>query len=344
MTGLSVFSQTKNSIISVLRTGPHDIVFGLSLLVAAQLAVFYQLGPEFQVIVGIPLLLFLPGYALVLILYPNKDYSGPSLTSVGSGTKIQWRPKSVSATERLALSFGISLALLPILGVLILGFGQPVDGAGIVAIFSVLVAGGLFAGEYRRRKLPTNERFDFPTEEIGVTIDSWASGTQFDRALTLGLVLVVVVSLTGLTYALVVPNNGEAYTSMSLLTQTSGGEFVATDYPSTVQAAGETGIFVRVHNFERQSATYTLVVESQQVDTSAEEAVILDRTEVYRASQTLDQDEMWTVDPAIDSALTGENVRLTYYLYKDGAPEEPTTESAYRTGYVWVTVTDGGQR
>lgn len=49
-----------------------------------------------RIILGLPLVLFLPGYALIAALFPRKD--------------------DLDAIERVALSFGLSIAITPLLG------------------------------------------------------------------------------------------------------------------------------------------------------------------------------------------------------------------------------------
>ena len=49
-----------------------------------------------RIILGLPLVLFLPGYALIATLFPRKD--------------------DLDAIERIALSFGLSIAITPLLG------------------------------------------------------------------------------------------------------------------------------------------------------------------------------------------------------------------------------------
>ncbi|MCD6456429.1 MAG: DUF1616 domain-containing protein [Methanophagales archaeon] len=49
-----------------------------------------------RIILGLPLVLFLPGYSLIAALFPRKD--------------------DLDAIEQIALSFGLSIAITPLLG------------------------------------------------------------------------------------------------------------------------------------------------------------------------------------------------------------------------------------
>jgi uncharacterized membrane protein len=68
-----------------------------------------------RIILGLPLVLFLPGYALIAILFPRKD--------------------DLDGIERVALSFGLSIAITPLLG---LGLNYTPFGIRLVPILIVL--------------------------------------------------------------------------------------------------------------------------------------------------------------------------------------------------------------
>jgi len=72
----------------------------INLLVLLLIAIIIMLpATSFRIVLGIPFLLFLPGYVLMTALYPKKE--GPD------------------AIERVALSFGLSIALVPLIGLIL---------------------------------------------------------------------------------------------------------------------------------------------------------------------------------------------------------------------------------
>ena len=70
----------------------------LIILLSLVLALFIYLVPEFpgRIVLGLPFILFFPGYALIATLFPEK--------------------KSLDLIERIALSFGLSIAIVPLIG------------------------------------------------------------------------------------------------------------------------------------------------------------------------------------------------------------------------------------
>jgi len=78
-----------------------------------------------RIILGLPLVLFLPGYSLIAALFPGKD--------------------DLDAIERIALSFGLSIAITPLLGLALnyTPFGIRLSPVLIVlSVFTVSLAMG----------------------------------------------------------------------------------------------------------------------------------------------------------------------------------------------------------
>ena len=92
-----------------------------------------------RIILGLPLVLFLPGYSLIAALFPRKD--------------------DLDAIERVALSFGLSIAISPLLGLALnyTPFGIRLSPILIVlSVFTISLALGAYA---RRCRLPEEDRF-----------------------------------------------------------------------------------------------------------------------------------------------------------------------------------------
>jgi uncharacterized membrane protein len=98
-----------------------------------------------RIILGLPLVLFLPGYALIAILFPRKD--------------------DLDGIERIAVSFGLSIAISPLLGLALnyTPFGIRLTPILIVlSVFTIALAIGAWV---RRSRIREADRFwvDFGT-------------------------------------------------------------------------------------------------------------------------------------------------------------------------------------
>lgn len=326
-----------NGILRALGELQVDVVVGFVLLVGAATSVLYVDSVVIRALFGIPLLVFLPGYALLLVLFPHTytdtRLSQPSLVSVNRN-----RP-GVTFVERVALSFGLSLALIPLLGVLVLSLFPQAGPATIVGLFSAFVGVGLLVGEYRRQHLTEPERYDLPVKQwYSSVVGSFSNETNTNRVVNGVLAVVVVLSVVGLGAALVAPNYGESYTDLSLVTEGSNGAFVAAGYPQAL-SAGNDEIYASVTNHERATTQYTLVVQLQRVETSAGSAgsaSVVEYEELARVSSSVAPGETWSTNPELNPEMTGTDLRLVYLLYKGDAPEDATVENAYRSTFVWV--------
>ena len=135
-------------IITMLKHFPKDLA--LVILFTLLCAPFVLIPPlneisPIRIIFGLPLVLFLPGYSLIATLFPRKD--------------------DLDGIERIALSFGLSIAVVPLLGLALnyTPFGIRLTPILIVlSVFTISLALGAYV---RRSMIPEGDRFcvDFGT-------------------------------------------------------------------------------------------------------------------------------------------------------------------------------------
>ena len=114
------------------------ILFTLSCIPFVLIPPLNEISP-IRIILGLPLVLFLPGYSLIATLFPRKD--------------------DLDAIERVALSFGLSIAITPLLGLALnyTPFGIRLLPILIVlSIFTISLAIGAYV---RRSMILEEERF-----------------------------------------------------------------------------------------------------------------------------------------------------------------------------------------
>ena len=96
-------------------------------------------GNFLRVIFGIPLLLFFPGYALVSVLWPSK---------------------SLENIERIALSFGLSIVLTAIVG-MVMVYTMGLSLVSIIMSLLVLIILLSVLAFFHRSKIPEDDLFNF---------------------------------------------------------------------------------------------------------------------------------------------------------------------------------------
>lgn len=314
-----------------------DLLVVLVWTLVAVAAVVSGLGPgPLRIVLTLPLVVLLPGYALLAFLFPERP--GSILGTDGeSGT-------AITSIERYALSVVASIAVVPIVafavnytsyqlrlrpllfavagltvGLTLLGYvtrlARPAEhrhGGGGLAWFGS--AAGSFLSTARRdlRNLPALT----PT-----------TGTQ--RLLNILFVVSVLTLAATVGYAAVNPaGNEEPFSEFYLLSQTDDGEFVAEDLPKNYTAGESKPLHVAIGNHEGQSVPYTVVVK-------------LDGKQIDRFSTEVDDGQTKRIKRSVTPTKTGDRLRMSFLLYRGDVPNQPTPENAYRETHLWVSV-DGG--
>jgi uncharacterized membrane protein len=135
-----------------------------------------------RLILGILFVIIFPGHALLSAINPKQ-------TDLG-------------ALERLALSFGVSIAIISFAGLILhytiwgLGFNS------ILISISIFILAAAATGYYRQSRLKENERTSFL---IKLNIPAWGSMTQLNRILSVILGLTLVIAVGSLSYTLAAP-------------------------------------------------------------------------------------------------------------------------------------------
>jgi hypothetical protein len=84
---------------------------------------------------------------------------------------------------------------------------------------------------------------------------------------------------------------------------------------------------------------YTVVVELQRVRTTNASATVLQRDRLRRFQVGLAAGETWTKRHRLVPAMTGDDLRVVYDVFRGAAPAEPVEADPYRSLHFWVNVT-----
>lgn len=279
----------------------EDLMATVALAVLA--LIFALLQPFASLPVRIPLglvaVLFLPGYALIAALFPRKD--------------------DLDGIERAILSLGFSIAVVPMMG---LGLNYTPWGIRLVpvavSVFLFTVA-MVFAAQLRRSALDREERFSIEFRLLFRAIHSKLinnQGSRTDRALTVILAAVMILSVSVLAYVVVTPKQGEKFTEFYIL----GPDGKAYNYPTSVASGQNSTVIAGIVNHEYMPVNYTVQMAIQN-------STFLSRNVRLENNQTWERPISYTL------RHRGNNQRLEFSLYKENNFTAP-----YRDLHLWVDV------
>ncbi len=311
---------------------PTDLlgVAGFTVVAATLLAVGDLESPFVRVAIGFPLLFLAPGYATVSALFPRSSPLEAGETAVVQQTR------DVSDVERAALSFGMSVALIPLLGLAIAATPWGFTQRTVVGAVGCFVLVGVALASVRRLRVPPSDRYQIDVSGRIAAVRAAILETDSSAQTTVNVILALsmVLALTTVGYALAAPQEGERYTSLQLLTEDDSGEFVASGYPSSIEPGESIPLVVALENDENRERSYTVVIQEQRL----EDGEIVERTELQRLEYTLGDGETVRDERNVTPTAEDGTVRISVLLYADGVPETPTNENAYRHAYLWTDV------
>ncbi len=301
-----------------IKEEPWDLLFvGVA---TALLIVTIAAVPDstLRTILGLPFILFFPGYVLISFLFPEEE--------------------PLDKIERIALSFGLSIAITPLIGLLL-------NYVWEISLFPILYAQSMFIITFsfltylRRTTIPKEELF---TIEFEINPPDWQDYDMIDKALVIATIGLLIASGSLAYHIVTTPRTGERFTELGLL----GPEGMADDYPNNLTVDETGNVIVMVRNREHETVNYTLAVGLGDVENNYENMERLDeipedfnlslpRNNTYRYTEiTLDHEEEWSqsVNFSIDETRN-EPYKVSFFLLRDG--------EVYRKTHIWVEIWGG---
>lgn len=308
------------------RETPTDllVVMLLTVVATAMILLPSTSGTIPRILLGLPLLIFLPGYALVSVAY-TKSNSETGALGGGRSSGETSPGRSIDGYTRIGLSIASSLAIVAMVAYL-LNFTQ----FGIRPVPTLVAVSGLtivltVVAVWRRRSVSPAERFSVNVPAVRIRGPTGGQ-TLLNVVIVLGLVF--ALSATGYALSTSEQTGQASFTEFSLLSENETGEYVANSYPSELTIGEPTELAVGIKNHEQVDRDYTVVVLLQRTDGSGE---VLEREEVTRFQASVGEGQTEVVPHTVTpTRVTGEDVELVYLLYLDDPPASPTPENSYR--------------
>jgi uncharacterized membrane protein len=221
-----------------MRLKTSQILYSIN-IISIILIFCITFSPEnvLRIILGLPLVLFFPGYTLLAALFPRKS--------------------GLESIERFALSFGMSIAVVPLIG---LGLNFTPWGIRLypilISLLVFIIAMSIVA-MLRIRRLPLDET---ASKQINYTKTSlrrmWSGQTMRDKIIAALLVVMIAGTIGTLVYVIKMPRTGETFTEFYVL----NAEGKASDYPRTVKMGQSAAVTLGIINHESETTTYKIEI------------------------------------------------------------------------------------
>lgn len=304
---------------------PKDLVIVALWTVATILCIYLPVldTSPLRVVFGLPMVLFIPGYALIAALFPEKD--------------------DLDGIERVALSFGLSIAVVPLIGLALNYTPWGIRLDPIVTSLSLFTFAMLAVAHWRRAGVPREKRFSVPFTEMAAEAKADLfpeKQSKMDRALSVILILAILAAIITTIYVIAVPKEGEHFTEFYILGP--GGK--AADYPTSFAAGSNQSVIIGIGNHEYRDLTYTVEVllTSQTFDTTTNTSILQDMGMLDRFTVTVPDNQTVEVPFPFTVNRTDMN-RLDFLLFNETVPADSVwgqdrINASYRNLHLWIDV------
>jgi uncharacterized membrane protein len=217
-------------------------------------------GP-IRIILGLPFLLFIPGYLLSFALFPFRKTH-----------------HVIDTIERIAISFALSLAIVPIIGLVLNNTPWGLQLVSILLSLIVFIFGIGLIDLYRWIRIPHEERF---TTTITISLPKLKK--NLDTVLTIILAVSIILAPISLIYIMLTPKIEKPFTEFYILSP----EGIAGDYQRSLALGEDTSVIIGIKNHEHKTINYTI------------EIWLLNQTIIYDIFNNEDiiiYDHMWYID------------------------------------------------
>ena len=301
-----LLNNSSHGLMESMRKGsktklPSDLMVVLVLTV---LTILFVLVPTFEktvfrTVLGLPVVLFLPGYALIAALFPRKN--------------------DLDAIERIALSFGLSIAVVPLIGLVLNFTPWGIRLLPIIISLTLFIFIMVFMAHSRRLQIQENEKFDVQFKRIydSIKVEIFTkTENRTDRILTIVLLISIILALLMVVYVIVTPKQGEKFTEFYLLGP--GGK--AEGYPTNLTTGNTGSVIVGVVNHEYTTMNYTLRVKIKEE--------LLNEQQIQ-----VEHNQTWEKPVNFTPVSQGSSLKLEFLLYKENNFTIP-----YRDTHLWINV------
>jgi len=304
---------------------PADLILVVVWLTASIAAIYLPFLNEtpVRVVLAIPVILFLPGYCLLAALFPKNG--------------------DMDLMPRMVLSSGLSIALVPLIGLGLNFTSWGIRRDPIVISLTLFTLVMIIVTLYQRATLPSEERFRMPLSEIAGAFQKeflTKGGKRGNQILNAALAVAILITIITAVYVLTVPREGEQFTEFFIL----GENRTTANYPDKIIPGQDYPMYVGIANHEYGDITYTIEtwMVLTEFDNVTNSSYILAMDPNNRVQLTLVHNQTVIIPYNLSAQKSGYN-RVEFLLFKDivYGPEITGTDrisASYRDLHLKVTV------
>jgi uncharacterized membrane protein len=316
---------------------PIDILLCLLYSILLIFLILFDINDILRMVIGLPFLLFIPGYLFLLSIAPDKSAKS-----------------EIDAIHKIAISIGLSIALVSLDGILL--FYTPLGFSLMSIIFSlvlIVIVCGIVA-MYRRRKLPRQNQF-----VLSLNVPTFESKSKLDKILFFILILAIMLTIFTVVFISFLPIKQESFTEFYIL----GASGKTIQYPKNLTRGQPSNVTIGLINQEHKTVDYTIEIwlinqtlsydnSTKTMNSTYHEMLFLDKLTVtlndFTPGTNIIWQPQWEYVYNFRVNKTG-RYTLMFLLFTSPAPEYNTfqnykdiaateIQSAYESIYIWLNI------
>jgi uncharacterized membrane protein len=211
---------------------PLDILLCLGYSIILLPVVLFNINGTFQILLGLPFILFIPGYLLLLCIFPNNT-------------------SELDPIYKFGISIGLSISVVPLIGILLYysPFGLNLISI-LTSIFIIILLSGIIA-IYHWQKLPQQKQLT-----ISFNVPRLKSKSKFDQILMFFLLVTIIISIITAAFISFSPKKQELSTEFYILGITGK----TTNYPENLKIGQNSNVTIGLINHEYKTINYTIEI------------------------------------------------------------------------------------
>ena len=277
-----ILKSTKN-VTTLMRIRFQDqlLLLNISAILLIIVVTFFP-SNVLRIILGLPFVLFFSGYVLVATLFPRRNALG--------------------SIERVAFSFGLSIAVVVFIGLILNYTPWGVVLYPILVSLTIFIALASIVSWHQQRRLAEAERL---TVSFDLSLPTWRGQSSAGKILSIILIVAILGAIGALSYVLTIPKTGEKFTEFYVL----GLEGKSIDYPRKLKVGEESRVIVGIINREHEAVSYRLEVRIDNVSNN------------HVGPLELTHDERWEEIVSFTPHRAGYNENVEFLLYRSDESE-----------------------